>query len=143
MARRVAAVVDRGLPWLVGECGQQVIGFAYAGPYRLRPGWAYAVEDSIYLDPAACGQGLGTRLLRALLSRLEASGLRRVFAVIGDSANEASRRLHLRCGFREIGVLERAGWKQGRWVDSVLAQRDLGLDVDAPPAGPGWMGAGP
>jgi hypothetical protein len=47
-------------------------------------------------------------------------------AVIGDSANCASIRLHKSLGFREVGVLRAVGFKFDRWIDSVLMQRDLG-----------------
>ena len=49
-----------------------------------------------------------------------AAGFRQMIAVIGDSGNQASIRLHASCGFRMVGVLEAVGFKLGRWVDSVL-----------------------
>ena len=56
-----------------------------------------------------------------------------MIAVIGDSGNEASIRLHQRCGFRLVGILEAVGYKHGRWLDSVLMQRRLGQGDTAPP----------
>jgi phosphinothricin acetyltransferase len=47
-------------------------------------------------------------------------------AIIGDSANVASIALHRRAGFRPTGTLTAVGWKHGRWIDSVIMQRDLG-----------------
>jgi phosphinothricin acetyltransferase len=49
-----------------------------------------------------------------------------MIAVIGDTANTASMRLHERHGFRSIGTLYSVGWKFNRWVDSTLMQRALG-----------------
>ena len=43
-----------------------------------------------------------------------------MIAVIGDSANHASIRLHAGCGFRHAGLLPAIGWKHGRWLDLVL-----------------------
>ncbi len=49
-----------------------------------------------------------------------------MIAVVGDSANVASVALHLRAGFTEIGTLKDIGFKHGRWLDTVLLQRQLG-----------------
>ena len=54
-----------------------------------------------------------------------------MIAVIGDSGNEASIRLHATMGFRHVGTLEAVGFKLGRWVDSILMQRPLGPESTA------------
>jgi len=64
-------------------------------------------------------------LLEALLDACTAAGVRQVVAVVADTGDPASPRLHTRCGFREVGRLERVGFKHGRWVDTVLMQRSL------------------
>jgi phosphinothricin acetyltransferase len=106
--------------------GGEVVGFAYAGPYRPRPAYRFTVEDSIYLRPDATGRGLGVRLLRAVLDMCEALGIRQVIAVIGDSDNIASIRTHESCGFATVGIFRAVGWKFDRWLDTVLMQRELG-----------------
>lgn len=126
MARRRAALVEKGLPWLVAEADGQVLGYAYAGPYRTRPAYDWTVEDSIYLAPDQCGRGIGTALLTHLLDDCTALGFRQMIAVIGDSANAGSIALHRSLGFQPAGLLKSVGWKFGRWVDSVLMQRALG-----------------
>lgn len=126
MARRRAALAERGLPYLVAEEGGRVLGYAYAGPYRARIAYRFSLEDSIYLDPAATGRGIGRALLERLLAESAAWGARQMVAVIGDSANAGSIALHARLGFRRVGTLEAVGFKFGRWVDSVLMQRPLG-----------------
>lgn len=135
MARRRAAVLEGGFPYLVAEDEGtgRVLGYAYAGPYRARSAYRFAAESSVYVAPYAGRRGVGRALLRALLPRLEACGLRQVVAVIGDSGNAASIGLHLACGFRHAGVLPTVGWKHGRWVDSVLMTRPLGAGADTPP----------
>jgi len=125
MAARFDAVTATSLPYLVATDGGDVVGFAYAGPYRPRPAYRFTVEDSIYLDPNATGRGLGTRLLSDLLHRCERLGIRQVIAVIGDSDNTTSIRLHDKCGFDHVGTLRDVGWKHGRWLDTVLMQRTL------------------
>ena len=62
----------------------------------------------------------------ALIDACAAIGLRQMVAVVGDSANLPSIRLHERLGFRRVGVLESVGYKHGRWLDTVLLQRALG-----------------
>lgn len=134
MARRLAAVRAAGLPWLVLEDGGRIAGFAYAAPYHHRPAYRFTAEDSIYLAPWARGRGRGRLLLEALLDASAAAGIRRMIAVIGDSANLASVRLHGRCGFADMGRLEKVGYKFDRWLDVVLMQRHLGGDGPPPDA---------
>ena len=137
MAARLARIVGGGLPWLVAEVDGRVAGYAYAGPYRPRPAYRHTLENSVYVDPADKGLGLGRRLLEALIEATTALGCRQMIAVIGDSANAASIGLHTALGFAPAGVLRSVGWKHGRWLDSVLMQRALGDGDTTPPAGDG------
>ena len=134
IARRRAAVMGAGLPWLSAEHDGRVLGYAYAGPFRPRPAYRFAVENSIYVDQAAQGQGIGLLLLAELVARCESWGARQMVAVIGDSANTASIALHARLGFRHAGRVEQVGWKFGRWLDVVFMQRALGRGGSAPAA---------
>ena len=136
MLRRYRAIVDGGYPYLVGEDGAAVQGYAYAGPYRARPAYRHTIEDSIYVAPAAVGRGVGRALLTRLVEQCESGGWCQLLAVIGDSANAASIALHAALGFRHAGTLHAVGWKFGRWVDSVLMQRPLGAGSGAPPLRP-------
>jgi phosphinothricin acetyltransferase len=135
MDQRRLAVVEQGLPWLVAEDAGQVVGYAYAAPFRPRAAYRYTVEDSIYLAPEAVGRGLGRALLSAVLLACEAIGLRQVVAVIGDSQNAASVGLHRALGFEPAGVGKSVGFKHGRWIDIVWMQKALnGGDARAPDA---------
>lgn len=125
MARR-ARLLEGGFPYLVAERGDEVIGYAYAGPYRPRPAYRFTVENSVYVRPGNLRQGIGQRLLTALLADCAQKGFRQVIAVIGDSANQASISLHEQMGFRLVGTLRAVGFKFDRWYDSVLMQRELG-----------------
>jgi L-amino acid N-acyltransferase YncA len=133
MRRRRREIVGQGFPYLVAECGGEVVGYAYASPYRLRSAYRYTAENSVYLHPAWAGRGIGRQLLSALLAACEAKGLRQIVAVIGDSANHASIELHKRLGFAMVGTIRSAGYKFGRWVDTVLMQRALGAGDSTPP----------
>lgn len=133
MSRRRTEILARDLPYLVADIGGHVAGYAYAGTYRPRAAYRDTVENSVYLHPDLTGRGIGTRLLQALIRECEIRDLRQMIAVIGDSANIASVRLHQRCGFRHAGTLANVGYKHGQWLDSVLMQRSLGLGNLAPP----------
>jgi phosphinothricin acetyltransferase len=126
MARRRDALIAGGYPYIVAESGGEVVGYAYAGPYRSRPAYHWTVEDSIYIAPQAQRRGLGRALLDRLMIEAEARGFRQMIAVIGDSAQTPSIALHEAAGFRMVGTLEAVGFKFGRWLDSVLMQKALG-----------------
>jgi L-amino acid N-acyltransferase YncA len=126
MARRRADVLGKGLPFLVAERGAALLGYAYANHFRPRRAYRFCLEDSIYLDESARGQGVGRLLLAELLARCEAAGARQMLAVIGDAANAGSIGVHRACGFEDAGVFKAAGWKFGRWLDVVLMQKALG-----------------
>ena len=136
MLTRRADVLSKGLPWLVLEDGGNVIGFAYGNWFKPRPAYRFSVEDSIYMAPEATGKGLGRALLAELMAALERAGVRRVMAVIGDSANVGSIGVHRALGFEPAGSITACGWKFGRWIDIVFMQRSLGAgDNSAPEAG--------
>jgi len=122
---KLADLTGRGLPFLVAEVDGEVVGFAYASPWRPKPAYRHTVEDTVYLAPGWTGRGLGRALLEPLLSRCRAAGTRQVIAVIADSGDGASPALHRRLGFTDAGRLAAVGHKHGRWVDTVLMQRAI------------------
>jgi len=136
MAVRRARILGARLPWLVAEIDGAVAGYAYAAPYRTRAAYRFTLEDSIYLHPAHAGKGIGAFLLARLIERCERWGARQLVAVIGGNENAASIRLHEKLGFRRAGLLHAAGFKFGRWADSVLMQRALGLGDTTVPEEP-------
>ena len=78
-------------------------------------------------------RGIGRALLSALMEQAEAAGVRQLMAVVGDSANTGSIRLHQSLGFAHIGLMRSVGWKHGAWRDIVLMQRPLGSgDTQSP-----------
>ena len=137
MGRRRAAILAKDLPYLVAEQDGVVLGYAYAGPFRLRAAYRYTVEDSVYVGPDAVGKGVGKALLSALIDACEALGLRQICAVIGDSGNAASIGLHAALGFVQQGVFPDMGYKFGRWVDLVWMQRPLNGGGRREPDAPG------
>ena len=133
MAMRRADVLGKGLTYLVAEQAGQVVGFAYCNWFKPRPAYRFSAEDSIYVADSARGQGVGRQLLHALACQAEAAGVRKLLAVIGDSANAGSIGLHRALGFTEVGVMRSVGWKHGAWRDIVLMEKTLGAgDSTAP-----------
>ncbi|MEV4252263.1 N-acetyltransferase family protein [Spirillospora sp. NPDC049652] len=122
---RLDDLAGRGLPFLVAEVNGEVVGYAYAGPWRPQPAYRHSVEESIYLAPGWTGRGLGSALLGALVDRCAQAGLRQMVAVIADTGSDASTALHKRFGFTHAGRLTGVGYKHGRWIDTVLMQRTL------------------
>jgi phosphinothricin acetyltransferase len=126
MARRLSDLLSRSFPWLVAERAGSLVGYAYAGSYRPRPAYRFTVENSIYLHHEFTGRGFGAQLLAPLLAECKSRGFRQMIAVIGDSANAGSIRLHEKFGFQHAGVLRDVGFKFERWLDTVLMQKSLG-----------------
>jgi len=134
MALRRTDVLSKGLPYLVVEHAGDVVGFAYCNWFKPRPAYRFSAEDSIYLAPPAHGRGLGRLLLIELMAQAERAGVRKLIAVIGDSANQGSVGVHQSCGFSPVGVLSNCGWKFDRWLDVVLMDRVIGLGSTQAPA---------
>lgn len=136
MRSRRQDVLDKQLPHLVADRDGTVIGFAYANWFKPRPAYRFSTEDSVYVAPGLTGQGIGAALMTALLGALESGGIRHVMAVIGDSQNHGSVKLHRKMGFKDVGVVHGCGWKFDRWLDIVLMERTLGDGTKTPPTEP-------
>ena len=81
-------------------------------------------------------KGLGRALLAELLAHCEAVGIRKVMAIIGDSANAGSIGVHRAVGFKQVGIVKDCGWKFGAWRYIVIMQKTLGLGSSEPPTEP-------
>jgi len=135
MARRWQQVRQLGLPWRVATARSgAVAGYVYAARFRARSAYRYTVENSVYVAPDQVQRGVGLLLMRDLIRDCAALGYRQMLAVIGDSANESSIRLHTRLGFRTIGHEVAVGLKFGRWVDVVQMQLALGEGARTTPS---------
>jgi len=124
--QRLADRTARNLPFVVAEADGSVCGYAYASPWRPKPAYRYTVEDSVFLAPGRTGRGIGSALLGTLLAGCAAAGARQVIAVIADTGSDASAALHRRFGFIQAGLLSGVGRKHGRWIDTLLMQKNLG-----------------
>jgi L-amino acid N-acyltransferase YncA len=133
MRARFRQVKESDLPWRVAEREGAVIGYAYASRFRTRIGYRYSVENSVYIATDEAKRGVGLALMRDLIRDCTALGYRQMMAVIGDSANEASLRLHTRLGFRTVGHELAIGLKFGCWIDVVQMQLALGDGASSVP----------
>ncbi|MEJ0020279.1 MAG: N-acetyltransferase family protein [Acetobacteraceae bacterium] len=136
MRRRHATLLQQGYPYLVAERDGLVVGYAYASAYRPRAAYRDTVENSVYLRTDCIGRGVGSQLLAVLIGACTERGFRQMVAVVGDSGNAPSIRLHERHGFRLVGTLHAVGYKRGRWLDTVLLQRPLGPADSVAPTRP-------
>ena len=126
MATRFKAREQAGYPTLVCVTPDgEIIGFAYAGVHKPRSAYRHTVEDSVYVDPAYAGQGIGFQLMVELIKCCTDLGYQQMMAVIGDSGNVGSIKLHEKLGFRMIGTAEGIGFKHGQWLDVVYMQLSL------------------
>jgi L-amino acid N-acyltransferase YncA len=111
--QKIADILSKGWPFLIAERDNRVLGYAYATAFRDRPAYGFTCEDSIYVDPDFVGQGVGAKLLRALMVQ----------------ATQCSK-----LGFTQSGRMRSVGRKFGRWLDSVYMQAELGEADRAVPA---------
>jgi len=104
--------------------GGKLLGFASYGTFRAFPAYKYTVEHSIYVEKSNRGQGLGRKLLEAIVNEAEAHGMHTLVGAI-DLDNGASIELHKRLGFEHCGTIRQAGFKFGRWLDVAFLQKTL------------------
>ena len=133
MRGRLANVTAAGLPWLVAVENSKVLGYGYCTLYRTRSAYRFSLEDSVYVRQDSHRKGIGRAVLAELIRRCEALGYRQLIAVIGDSAHMPSIGVHAAAGFIRVGTIRSAGYKFGRWVDTVIMQRPLGAGDGTPP----------
>lgn len=137
MAARMAAS-DGLYPWLVATTGdgddEAVLAFAYASSFKDRPAYRWAVETAVYVSGPVQGQGTGQLLYDALLDTLGAQDFVQAVATL-SLPNDYAIQLHEKVGFRRAGQYREIGFKQGRWLDVGIWQREL-RNAEVPPAEP-------
>jgi L-amino acid N-acyltransferase YncA len=107
---------------LVMRDGDKIIGWAALSPVSKRTVYRGVAELTVNVTERARGQGRGHKLLEALIDESETNGIWTLQASIFPE-NTASVKLHLRCGFREVGRRERIGMLNGVWRDTLLFER--------------------
>lgn len=131
MAARVEQVQSVGLPWLVAEDDSgRLFGYAYASTWKARAAYRHSVEITVYLDPQATAQGIGSALYHALFAALPKRGVHAAVACIA-LPNEHSVALHEKFGMRKVAHFNEVGYKFGRWLDVGYWQITLPTSVPA------------
>ena len=131
MKSRAETILERGLPYVVAEDSSgEIVGYAYAGPYRARTAYRNSVESSIYLAASAHGKGLANQLMESLIETCKTKKLKTMVAIVGLNPNvpledNQSIRFHKKFGFRFLGVLENIGHKFGQWTGTAIFQLQL------------------
>ncbi|HPF47014.1 MAG: N-acetyltransferase [Alphaproteobacteria bacterium] len=118
-------ILSHGFPHIVAEMDGEVVGYGYISFYRQRSAYSQTVENSVYVVAGKQKCGIGYKLMQAVIEDCERLGLKNIIAVIGDSGNSGSIKLHQKLGFRKVGILTDVGFKFGRWLDVVLMQKTL------------------
>ncbi len=119
--------VARGYPVVVAERDGVVIGASWSGPWREKTAYRTTVETTVVLASGESGAGVGSALYRHLHDDLRSAGFRSAIGVIA-LPNDASVALHRRLGYREVGVLDDVGFKDGARYSTILMQKDLTAD---------------
>jgi L-amino acid N-acyltransferase YncA len=101
-------------PWIVAIAGDQIAGYAYASGHRDRDAYQWTCECSVYVHENFKGKGTGSKLYATLFEILKYQGFRNVYAGI-TIPNEASEKMHSKCGFELFAVYENIGYKNGAW----------------------------
>lgn len=145
MTQRMGALVGQGFPYVVALDQQtgSLLGYAYAGLFRTRPAYRWTVENSVYIDEAAQGRGLGKALTAHIIERCTALGFRQMIAIVGGSNHMASIKMHAALGFTHQGNLTATGFKHGQWLDTVIMQLALGEGGRTDPSDEGLPGQKP
>lgn len=133
---RIAKVLEC-YPYIVCEDDGVIAGYAYASAMGTREAWMWSAESSIYVDAATRGRGIGTILYSALEELLTAMGIAGVYARI-SLPDLGSVSFHEARGYVSCGVMERCGYKLGRWLDLVTMKKELAAAGETP-AAPIWF----
>ncbi len=116
--------VSRGYPVLVSEQSGAVVGVAWSGPWRNKAAYRSSVETTVVLNPDNVGVGIGSDLLGALVDTLAVEGFHRAYAIVA-LPNDASVAVHCKLGYVEVGVLDEAGFKDGRFISTMILEKQL------------------
>ena len=118
-------------PYLVAELGDEVVGYAYASPFKSRAAYDWSVETSIYVKQSIRGKGVGKKLYAVLENFLKAQHIVNVNACI-TYPNTVSMGFHEQLGYKQVAHFTKCGYKIGKWCDMIWMEKMLGEHGEAP-----------
>lgn len=136
-AGRMSNVLRR-YPYLVAEVNGEPAGYAYAGPFKERAAYDWAVETTVYVKEDMKKHGIGRALYEALEKTLAAQGILNLNACIAFPEKEDeylatdSVKFHKKMGFSEVGRFHKCGCKFGRWYHMVWMEKHIGTHEENP-----------
>lgn len=113
-----------GYPLLVFEENNKVVAFATFGPFRAWPAYKYTIEHSVYVHKDYRNNGIGMQLMKEIIKIANEKEYATLVAGI-DAANESSIKMHEKLGFEFAGIIKKAGFKFGKWLDLAFYQLNL------------------
>jgi len=119
-------IYSRNLPYLVALYNKKVVGFAYLNIFREKSGYKFAFENTIYIHNNYQKKGIGTQLLSKLIFESKKNiNIKKIVAFIGGLDSKGSIKIHLNNGFKKMGLLKKIGFKNEKWIDLIIMQKDL------------------
>lgn len=106
----------------VAEADQTILGWCALSWFSSRTVYKGVAEVTIYIAKEAQQKGIGKQLLQHLVLESEHAGFWTLQAKIFPQ-NVASIKLHEKCDFRQVGIREKLGMRDGTWYDNVLLER--------------------
>lgn len=120
-------------PYLVAESNGEILGYAYAGAFKSREAYDWAVETSIYVKMNRKGMRIGSKLYDALETSLKKQGILNLNACIAypevedEYLTRGSISFHEKLGYDFIGRFHKCGYKFNRWYDMVWMEKHIGV----------------
>jgi len=119
-------IIDKKLPYLVALYDEKVVGIAYLNQFREKSGYRFAFENTIYVHNNYIKQGIGSKLLKALINLSKKNNnIKLIVAVISSIDSQSSIKIHQKLGFKKAGILKKVGFKKNKWIDSIFLQKNI------------------
>ena len=109
-------------PVIVAIVKEQIAGWASLSRWSDKKAYDTTAECSFYVRKEMRQQGIGKRLLEMITLEGEKAGIYCILSRITEG-NEASIHLHDAFGYRNIGIMKKAGKKFGKFLDVHLMQK--------------------
>ena len=119
-------ITNKKLPYLAAMIDKDLVGIAYLNKFRDKSGYRFTFENTIYVHNNYLKKGIGSKLLQKLITLSKKNKeIKKIVAVIGSIDSVGSIKVHKKLGFKNCGRLKKIGFKKGKWIDSIIMQKDL------------------